>query len=77
MEVVSTSVSSKSQSVDVLLDHFECKTSKIIDVITPEKVKILSGKQKAPWRNSPAVTNQKRERRKAESKQRKINLPNF
>ena len=55
IEVMSTSVSPRSETVDVLLDNSECKTLKLIDVIAPEKQRILSGKQKATWRNSPAV----------------------
>ena len=48
MEVTSTSEGPWSESADVLVDHFD--HFKIIDVIAPERVKILSGGQKAAWR---------------------------
>ena len=69
-------VSPMSESANVLLDHFECKTFEIIDVMTPENVKILSGKQNALRRNGPAVTSQKCECRTAGWKWRKSHRHN-
>ncbi|KAK0135227.1 hypothetical protein N1851_028946 [Merluccius polli] len=37
-------------STDDLVDNFNSKIVNVIDVIAPAKVKIISGKQKAPWR---------------------------
>ena len=74
MEVMSTSVSPRSESVDVLLDTFECKTLKSINIIAPKKIKILSGEQKAPQKNNPVVANRKRKCRKAERRWRTSHL---
>ncbi len=49
------SVSSTTDSADSLFVHFY-KTLKADDSVEPEKVKIISGRQKAPSRNKPAVT---------------------
>lgn len=61
-------------NVDLLFDNFDCKTLKVIDTITPEKVKTISDEQKAQWRATLAVTSQKRECRKSEYNCRKDNL---
>lgn len=61
-------------SADDLVDNFNSKIVKVIDIIAPVTVKTSSGNQKAPWRKAAFVTAQKRECRKAERIWRKTKL---
>ena len=61
-------------SADDLVENFNLKILKVIDVIAPYKVKTISGKQKAPWRKAASVTAQKKECRKVERIWRKTKL---
>ncbi|KAK0138542.1 hypothetical protein N1851_024924 [Merluccius polli] len=61
-------------STDDLVDNFNSKIVNDIDVVAPSKVKIISGKQKAPWRNVASVTAQKRRAGKHERIWRKTKL---
>ena len=47
-------------SADDLIENFNEKCFKVIDVIAPYKVKRISGEQKAPWRKAASVTAQKK-----------------
>ena len=47
-------------SADDLVENFNLKFLKVMDVIAPYKVKTISGKQKAPWRKAASVTAQKK-----------------
>lgn len=42
-------------SVDELVDHFNGKITSIIDVIVPTKVKVITTKKKASWKNATLV----------------------
>ena len=48
-------------SADDLVENFNLKILKVMDVIAPNKVKTISGKQKAPWRKAATVTAQTKE----------------
>ena len=61
-------------SADDLVENFNLKILKVMDVIAPYKVKTISGKQKAPWRKASSVTAQKKECRKVERIWRKTKL---
>ena len=74
MKAISLTPSISADSVDFLLDSFNSKVQNVIDNIAPVKVRKKSGRQKAPWRNSTAVQNMKRQCRKAERMWRKTNL---
>ncbi|XP_051996155.1 uncharacterized protein LOC127653511 [Xyrauchen texanus] len=74
MKAVSLTPSISADSVDFLLDSFNSKVKSVIDDIAPVKVRKKSGRQKAPWRNSTAVQNMKRQCRKAERMWRKTKL---
>lgn len=65
-QAISMIPSSKSKSVNDLLDNFNAKILNVIDEIAPVKIKVISGKQKAPWRNAPHVRLHKRMCRRAE-----------
>lgn len=52
--------------IDDLLHSCTYKTANVIDALAPEKVKLVSNKQKAPWRNNHSVRVKKRECQKAE-----------
>ena len=74
IEAFSLTHTPTSTTVNDLLDHFNSKISKIIDTIAPVKTKLISGKQKAPWRSAMSVKAMKTECRKAERRWRKSNL---
>ena len=74
MKAISLTPSISADSVDFLLDSFNSKVKGVIDDIAPVKVRKKSGRQKAPWRNSTAVQNMKRQCRKAERMWRKTKL---
>ena len=74
MEAFSQAPTIPSESVNDLLDNFNSKTLKAIDAVAPLKTKVISGKKKAPWKNSLSVKEKKRESRKAERKWRKTKL---
>ncbi|XDV16949.1 hypothetical protein PO909_016432 [Leuciscus waleckii] len=74
MKAISLTPSISADSVDFLLDSFNSKVKSAIDDIAPVKVRKKSGRQKAPWRNSTAVQNMKRQCRKAERMWRKTKL---
>ena len=61
-------------SADGLVENFNLKILKVMDVIAPYKVKTISGKQKAPWRKAASVTAQKKECTKVERIWRKTKL---
>ena len=61
-------------SVDELVDHFNGKIKSIIDVIAPIKVKVITAKKRAPWKNATLVRAEKQECRKAERRWRKTKL---
>jgi len=74
MNSISLKPSISSDSVEFLLDSFNSKVKSVIDYIAPVKVMKNSGRQKAPWRNSTAVQNMKRQCRRAEHMWRKTKL---
>ena len=74
METISLSPSFSSASVNNLLDNFHSKILNVIDAVAPIRVKSISGKKKAPWRNAPSVKSMKKECRRAERKWRKTKL---
>ena len=74
MEAISLTPTLPSASVNDLLDNFNSTTLKAIDAVAPSRIKLISGKKKAPWRNAPSVKQQKKECRKAERKWRKTKL---
>ena len=63
-----------SDSVDILCDNLNSKINNIMDNIAPIKNKTVPSKQRAPWRNSQAVINMKRECRIEERRWRKTKL---
>lgn len=76
MKAMSLIASIMAESVDdgLQFNQFNFQILRVFDAIAPVKAKMVSGKQKAPWRNASAVTNQGRECRKAECKCRKTKL---
>lgn len=60
-----------SDSAGDQVDNFNSKVTKIPGVIAPFKIKVISGKRKAPWRNALSVKHQKKECRKAKQTWRK------
>ncbi|XP_062379523.1 uncharacterized protein LOC134068036 [Sardina pilchardus] len=73
-QALSQTSSNLSDSVEDLLDHFNAKMANIMDGIAPLKSKKVKDKQKAPWKQNPAVKLLKRECRKTERKWRKYKL---
>ena len=63
-----------SDSVDVLCDNLNSKIGNVMDDITPIKNKSVSGKPRAPWRNSQAVKIMKRECKTTERRWGKTKL---
>ena len=63
-----------AETVDELLDNFNCKISNVIDTIAPFKTKMTLTRQRTPWRNTLMVKALKTECRKAERKWRKTKL---
>jgi len=61
-------------TVDFLLDSFNSKVKSVIDDIAPVKVRKNSGRQKAPWRDSTAMQNMKRQCRRTERMWRNTKL---
>ena len=61
-------------SVSELVNNFNSKMLNVIDTIAPVKLKVVSCKKKAPWRNALVVKNGKRECRKVERRWRKTKL---
>jgi hypothetical protein len=72
-QALSLKSSQLSDSED-LFDHFNAKMANIMDDIAPLQFKKVMDKQKAPWRQNPAVKLLKRECRKTERKWRKYKL---
>lgn len=74
LETFSPTISSPSASVNDLLDNFNSKTLIALDAIAPIKTKLITKKNKSPWRNTPPVKTKKLELRRAERKWRKSKL---
>jgi len=74
MKAISLKPSISVNSVDFLLYYFNSNVKSVIDDIAPVKVRKNSGRQKAPWRNSTAVQNMKRQCRRAECMWQKTKL---
>ena len=49
-------------SVNELVDHFYSKITNVIDATAPTKVKVVSGKERSPWRNATLVRIEKRQK---------------
>jgi len=71
MKAISSKPSLSADTVDFLLNSFNSKVKTVTDEIASMKVRKKSGRQKAPWRNSAAVQNMKRQCGKAEHMWRK------
>ena len=74
MEAIAMSPTVSAESVDVLLDKFNWKTSNAMDAVAPIKSKMTLIRKKTPWRNTMMVKALKTECRKAECKWRKNKL---
>ncbi|KAF7648802.1 hypothetical protein LDENG_00151480 [Lucifuga dentata] len=74
MKALSNSPITKAESVDDFLNHFNLRILRIMDVLAPVKTKIISGKQKAPWRNASTVAYLKKECRKESEDGEKLNF---
>ena len=74
MEAIVMSPTVSAETVDELLDNFNCKISNVIDTIAPFKTKMTLTRQRTPWRNTLMVKALKTECRKAERKWRKTKL---
>nr|XP_055034614.1 uncharacterized protein LOC129422607 [Misgurnus anguillicaudatus] len=74
MNVISMLPNISADSVDVLLENFNIKVKDAIAGIAPVKVRMITGRRKAPWRNTKPVQRMKRTCRKAERMWRKTKL---
>ena len=55
MEAIVLSSIIRAQTVDVLLDNFNLKISKVMDVVAVVKVNKSLSRQTVPWKNSMMV----------------------
>lgn len=56
IEMMSSTPSPTSVPVNELLHDFVTKTTTILNHTAPVKIDLMSGKERAPWRNAGSVT---------------------